>query len=496
MNLLIVDDEPHIVDWLYEMLGAEMPECTLYRAYGGVQAVKLLESHRIDLLMTDIRMPRMTGMRLMEMVRERWPECRILFLTGYGEFDYVYAAIRQPGVRYLLKAEDDAVILQTVREMAAEIAETQAFVERRAERWMRRERALNALLRGEFSGQTARELEFSADARLTLIRVAAGAAPSGLEAERMAREALTCCRNPIQADGARGESFWIGETTDAQDEQNGAQRLYAALKARGGGEVQVELLRGGATLSRLAERMEQMSRRGGAPGDGVAVVDVSEYRDRRREMDLQRRLMAVQSMEFLLQRGEREAYLRALDEAVSGLRDGEDCRRLYLALALQLTAHIEHVGGAERMFGGRGEDRLRAPDHFSDWSEAFAFCRETAQTMPMGRDEDGEGGIAERLAEYIDGHLGEELSLAMLAEKWHYNPSYLSRTFKQQMGVNLNAYIAQTRMRRACAMLNDTDARIGEIARQLGFRDTQYFSSVFRKHMGMIPQKYRMQKRK
>lgn len=497
MNLLIVDDEPHIVDWLYELLGAEMPEWTLFRAYSGVQAVKVLEANRIDLLMTDIRMPKMTGIRLMELVRERWPECRILFLTGYGEFDYVYAAIRQPGVRYLLKAEDDAVILQTVREMAAELAGTERFLQERAERLIRRERALNALLRsGAPDERTAETLEFRPGARLTLIRVRAAGTPSGLEAERLAEDALTCCRNPIEMDGADGESFWLGETVDEQSEWDCAQRLYTALRQRAGGAVQADLLRGGATLAQLAERMEKMRRQGGEARDGVSVLDVSERRDRRREMDLQRRLLAVQSMEFLLQRGEREAYLRAMDEAVSGLRDGEDCRRLYLALALQLTAYIERAGGAERMPGGLGLERLRAPGRFSDWNEAFALCRAAAEALPMGREDGAEGGVARRVADYIDGHLSEELSLTMLAEKWHYNPSYLSRTFKQQMGVNLNAYIAQTRMRRACELLDGTDARVGEIARQLGFRNAQYFSNVFRKHMGMIPQEYRARKSK
>ena len=66
-------------------------------------------THIIDLLVADIQMPRMTGIQLMEQVCKNWPKCRILFLTGFGEFDYVYTAIQKKGVRYLLKTEDDAV---------------------------------------------------------------------------------------------------------------------------------------------------------------------------------------------------------------------------------------------------------------------------------------------------------------------------------------------------------------------------------------------------
>lgn len=109
MKLLIVDDEAYIVDWLFDLLHEQFPELTVRRAYSGIQAMHILENEPIDLLVADIQMPRMTGIQLMEQVCKNWPKCRILFLTGFGEFDYVYTAIQKKGVRYLLKTEDDAV---------------------------------------------------------------------------------------------------------------------------------------------------------------------------------------------------------------------------------------------------------------------------------------------------------------------------------------------------------------------------------------------------
>ncbi len=147
MKLLIVDDEAYIVDWLFDLLHEQFPELTVRRAYSGIQAMHILENEPIDLLVADIQMPRMTGIQLMEQVCKNWPKCRILFLTGFGEFDYVYTAIQKKGVRYLLKTEDDAVIVRTVREMLHEIM-CDGDVNDRIDGILRREQALNALLGG------------------------------------------------------------------------------------------------------------------------------------------------------------------------------------------------------------------------------------------------------------------------------------------------------------------------------------------------------------
>lgn len=73
----------------------------------------------------------------------------------------------------------------------------------------------------------------------------------------------------------------------------------------------------------------------------------------------------------------------------------------------------------------------------------------------------------------------------------HYNPSYLSRVFKKQTGQTLSAYIAGTRIRRACDLLRTTHESVGSIAAQLGFESSQYFATFFKRTMGCSPQAYR-----
>ena len=114
-RLLIVDDEPFIADSIYEVIsGINNPELDVYKAYSGREALEWMERARFDIVMTDIRMPDISGLQLMERIRESWPECRAIFLTGYNEFDYVYKAIQYKDTSYLLKTEGFEKIIETV----------------------------------------------------------------------------------------------------------------------------------------------------------------------------------------------------------------------------------------------------------------------------------------------------------------------------------------------------------------------------------------------
>jgi len=96
------------------MLNEEMPDLELYKAFSAYEALDLMQRTRIDIVVTDIRMPRMSGIELMDHIHQNWPDCRVIFLTGYSEFDYIYSAIKRLGVQYLLKTEEDDVIVSAV----------------------------------------------------------------------------------------------------------------------------------------------------------------------------------------------------------------------------------------------------------------------------------------------------------------------------------------------------------------------------------------------
>ncbi len=91
-------------------------------------------------------------------------------------------------------------------------------------------------------------------------------------------------------------------------------------------------------------------------------------------------------------------------------------------------------------------------------------------------------------------HPEGDLSLGVLAERFHMNPSYLSRIFHQETGRLLTDYILQVRLERARSLLADTQLRIYEVATQAGFGSAGYFNRVFHKAEGLSPKEYRMKR--
>jgi diguanylate cyclase len=112
--LLVVDDEPYILTTLSALLA---PDFEVYTADCGETAQKIFQQHRVDLILTDQKMPRMSGVQLLEWVRESYPQTIRLLMTGFAELEDAVEAINRGKVyRYLFKPWRVDELIQVLRE--------------------------------------------------------------------------------------------------------------------------------------------------------------------------------------------------------------------------------------------------------------------------------------------------------------------------------------------------------------------------------------------
>lgn len=114
-NILIVDDEIHVLETMAFLLQERTEvECQIYTATSGEEALSIAEDVTVHLLLTDVRMPNMTGLELYQKLLETQPDCKAIILTGFTDFESVYSAVQMNVAGYLLKTEDDDKIIDTL----------------------------------------------------------------------------------------------------------------------------------------------------------------------------------------------------------------------------------------------------------------------------------------------------------------------------------------------------------------------------------------------
>ena len=96
----------------------------------------------------------------------------------------------------------------------------------------------------------------------------------------------------------------------------------------------------------------------------------------------------------------------------------------------------------------------------------------------------------------MEQHYAEDLTLNMVADHVFLNREYLSRRFKQEVGMTFSEYLTAHRLKRAKELLETTGLRISEVASQVGIPNVSYFSTIFRKEFGCSPSDLRPKKPK
>ncbi len=582
IRLLLVDDEPEILDWLYEMftLQDRFP-LDVYRAGSGSAAIALLGKVKFDVVLSDIRMPGMTGLQLMERIKGLWPGCRIIFLTGYSEFEYVYSAIQHDGVSYLLKTEEDEVIFRSVEKAIAEITE-----ERRA-----------AATAEQLSNAFSQAVPFLKRGYLSDCLTGTGQAVAGIslchetmkiEIDRsspvyLVSGRLDCFKGPcayrqfesriISLQWKAFETFashfrhemvlmetfeviWLLQPIpDAFPKENHPETDRDAIPLSllpmlegmlegiqeyvrmaldtpvsfvystqpwswndlhdGYGMLQ-DLLGRIAGLGpeiilnerNLSEKPMNLSDAGPVStclpipcGSAVKTETPSDPLPRLKWIyySSERTHLLLKGMPLLMERGEKDLFLHNFIEITGDLRSCKSrndpiALEIYYSISTFLLAHINRHGVAEKLAFHVGTNALTRLDLHGNWTEAVDYLHEVSEALfVLMEDRQGRQLQASirRICEYIATHLDEDLSLLRLSELSYFNPSYLSRLFRQETGQTLSDFIAALRCDKAKELLHDPAARIMDVTTAVGFESAHYFSRFFKKMTGLTPQEYR-----
>lgn len=123
LRVIIVDDERIQLEGIAKHVDWSSYEMEVVGLAGdGVQALKLIEEHGADLLITDIKMPFMDGLKLAERAKKLNPYIKILIISGYDDFEYIRTAIKLKAYAFLLKP----ILMDELNETLHRLRETTA----------------------------------------------------------------------------------------------------------------------------------------------------------------------------------------------------------------------------------------------------------------------------------------------------------------------------------------------------------------------------------
>ncbi|BBI32880.1 response regulator [Cohnella abietis] len=550
-RILIVDDEPLIVNSMNLMLSeAAQLELEIYRAYNVYEALDCLKRIRIDIVISDIRMPGMSGIELHKQIIESWPRCKVIFLTGYNDFDYARHAIRAGGViDYVLKNEDDHVILAAVEKAIAELDKIDDGADYILNARKKLKLAIPALQKNALfdlmrnsppSPEEMKKRFEESEIPLLLdkgVYLVTGRVDGWMEdASELDRMLLLyACQNIAEEYLAatvvnvsvvfesnrlvwlmQPKEFFVENNWNEDQEQQAWEhlkmRVYSILEAVQ--QTCKQLLRISISLVMGREPFEwnnlgahfyylkTLLGQGSNNGQELLIQDSeqlglnTEQGKRHYLSESQNSKKQLELLEQYLANGQKEKFNILFNE-IMNLKDLADYKfqlEMFYSLSLSLISYAIRVGLFDELFNKMDLGRTTQYDAHESWSDAAAYLAKVADYL-LGQFEPAIEEQSQRLItsihQYIQSHLGGDLSLTKLSTLVHHSPTYLSRLYKRMTGSMLSDYITEERMKKAQQQLAHSTMKIQDIAVQVGYEAAPQFNRSFRKMFRMTPQEYR-----
>ncbi len=356
IHILVVEDEVTVNQSISEFITELGKPYTLVgSASNGIQALDYFDKHPVHILLTDIRMPQMDGLKLIEEVRKNYKDTKIIILSGYNDFYYAKMAMQNGVVDYLLKPLKKEELTSRLVKVASELYQnTHSYTSLmlNQEKW---------------------------DMSMTRIE---------------------------------SKLFDQIEMGDIEGTKESIVMLLNAFKELAGND----LLR---IIPFIIDSLLAINKR------LSSVNDIHLYLDSRKN---------------------------ELKEVLVPQRSLIDIEKSVI--------------------------------------DFFVYC---AQVIKNSREQSSPD-VLHRCQDILNNYFEQDITLVEMGRLTGVTPSYLSRLFKKDLGVNYTEYVNQLRMNKAKELLNVPHLKMMEIANMVGFNNANYFAKIFKRYEGMTPNEYHDQR--
>ncbi|WP_458127026.1 response regulator transcription factor [Paenibacillus sp. Z3-2] len=460
IKVLIVDDDKLVRKGISSaMPWNEFNMEVVGEASNGAKALDFLNSQPVDLMLTDLAMPVMSGIELMRAARELYPELHIVVLTLHQDFDYIQEALRLGAIDYIAKVQ----------------LEKEQF-----------EHVLHRI-HTRISGLTSTKTKVPSHNEINVQYSSVYALVSqDRKSEHRWPMELTAHGNQIQWEVERNSWMWVAP-------QNEEDQLFLQLKESLNQVPQSTLL----ILSDVQERTWSQIKNwimnytetslfyAYNPNNQVIAVSMNEeesFSKEPQDEDLDR----IKQSWFQTPWTHHDSYYNQLMDQFNSLR-------LHKGQLMGLLYSI--VMEWNHLFAQTTLGRISMIHSFESWYEVEEWIKQTAAGI---RKADEQISYSQEIIDavkkavmIVQQDLEQAYTASALSQQLNISRSYFSQCFKDLMGKTFNEYSRFIRVEKSKEYLLNTNNTIFWIAERVGYTDEKYFSRIFRELTGHLPSEYR-----
>ncbi len=491
-SILIADDERIEREGIKLLLKHYNYQFDIKEAVNGKAALEYLQSNKVDVLLTDVKMPFMDGLALITEARKLYPELKTVIFSGHSEFEYARTAMKLGVYDYILKPVDPSDFCRTMDKILVEME-----AEKEKEEFLI-EHFLLLLLNGTPIETVASKAEgffslsnLSKYERMVMLEFKSDFFDTvGLEFVDRLKDELQVSFQYLNLDEQQSILIFTGQVS--LDYKILGEHIYTFIKNQYKRECYV-------AVSNRWQGMESI-------------------------------LTTYNTLEALLENKfyEKEGFLFVEGEAVDGNLQGEADEKLtkWIGEDIQnkdipaLWNHFERLAGnyqgkkdfsqvyvkfifsniIKEIFSELSEgdenqlkEEINLLYRSNDIFDVISITKANIERLEeqLSKNEKSLRGEVETIKKYIHENYHRDISIESLAEQVCLVPSYVSFVFKKETGQNLSKYIKAYRMERAKRMLRDTHEKIVNISQAVGYSNVSYFCQSFREYFGVSPERYR-----
>ncbi|MGP4038832.1 response regulator [Gracilibacillus sp. D59] len=404
-------------------------------AVNGRKAIELAKSVQPEIMLMDIKMPGINGLEAMESICREFPLTKFIMVTAYDTFEYAKQAMKLGVREYILKPSKKEEIIRAILNVKEELEQEKQMLENR------RALFLTKVIQGEDAHTIQQNLCPDMQSGYFL----------------MANQPLTLSDNYITQDNI---ALYI-----SNQKLNNAEVLKQVRR--------LQLFLGADYYIGV-----------GHPYDNLEELTTSYYEAKK----ALRQLLKAKQKNYGFATNDSEGI--PTNSLLEAIREGEEQKVWVLFDAIAPHVNVELFVQIKQIAEDKGIKLNITPEELvttEDWKEFIQLvCKEIKQYF-QSQDK------IVKAKQFIENNYHQQINLVDVSAYTDLSTNYLSNLFHEVTGSTFIDYLTEIRIKNAKELLQTNNATLKEISYEIGYKDPNYFSRVFKKHVGLSPKQYQSQ---